>query len=433
LTIFFRRVEVEGLERVPAGRPLLIVANHVNGLIDPLLLLGKLPLHPRMLGKSTLWEIGILHPFLGLFGVLPVYRRQDEGADPKRNLDTFARCHDELEVGGSISLFPEGTSHSEPALVPLKTGTARIALEAEAQRGPLGLLILPVGLTYEAKERFRSRALVQVGDPIDPASELALYPTDPTQAVRSLTARVAEALHAVTLNFGSWDEARHVALAAEIYAHPELDVPRKLRLADELSLRRIFLDGYEEMRERFPEEVRRARLAVEGYEEILSAGGLRDAQVAATYPVRPVLRFLWRSLGTILLSLPLAVVGTVLNWLPYRLAGIVARRVRELPDQQATYKLVSAVVLFPGTWLVESLAVGLLGGIKAAGLMALLAPASGWAALRAQDGLRRLRLETRAFLLLRTRGRFSAELRARRRQALEAIRNLVELYRGPAA
>src|SRR4051812_1585085 len=109
LKVFFREVEVVGAERIPRDRPLVLVANHVNGLIDPLLLMGPLPVMPRFLGKSTLWKIWILRPFLNLAGAIPVYRRQDHGADPSRadpsrNAETFARSHDLLARGGVLAV-----------------------------------------------------------------------------------------------------------------------------------------------------------------------------------------------------------------------------------------------------------------------------------------------------------------------------------------
>jgi glycerol-3-phosphate O-acyltransferase / dihydroxyacetone phosphate acyltransferase len=171
LRIFFRRVEVVGRERLPAGRPLVVVANHVNGMVDPLLILASLPVVPRFLGKHTLWRNPVLLPFLLLGGVIPVYRRREMGADTSKNLETFARCHELLARGGSVALFPEGTSHSDPALAPLRTGAARIALESAAQHPGLGVLVVPVGLTFEAKGTFRSRALVEIGEPIDPLAE----------------------------------------------------------------------------------------------------------------------------------------------------------------------------------------------------------------------------------------------------------------------
>ena len=89
LRLFFRDVEVVGRERIPRGVPLLLVANHVNSLIDPILVMGYLGVRPRILAKSTLWRHPVVAPLLMLAGAVPVYRRQDD-ADVSRNLDTFA-------------------------------------------------------------------------------------------------------------------------------------------------------------------------------------------------------------------------------------------------------------------------------------------------------------------------------------------------------
>ncbi|HEY4565187.1 MAG TPA: 1-acyl-sn-glycerol-3-phosphate acyltransferase, partial [Thermoanaerobaculia bacterium] len=101
LKAFFREVEAVGAERIPLHRPLVLVANHVNGLIDPILLMGPLPVVPRFLAKSTLWKNPLVRPFLDLAGAIPVYRRQDEGSDPAKNAETFSRSHELLAQGGA--------------------------------------------------------------------------------------------------------------------------------------------------------------------------------------------------------------------------------------------------------------------------------------------------------------------------------------------
>ena len=57
----------------------------------------------------------------------------------------------------------EGKSHDEPGLAPLKTGAARMALEAMTSGSAPDLAIVPIGLVFERKEAPRSRVLVQVG------------------------------------------------------------------------------------------------------------------------------------------------------------------------------------------------------------------------------------------------------------------------------
>ena len=98
LGVFFRRIELVGAEHIPQGRPLMVVANHVNGLIDPAVLMAALPFRPRFLAKSTLWKHPMVRPFLDLAAAIPVFRRQDAGVDTSRNADMFAACHEVLRA-----------------------------------------------------------------------------------------------------------------------------------------------------------------------------------------------------------------------------------------------------------------------------------------------------------------------------------------------
>ncbi len=428
---FFRRIEIVGEARIPRDRPLVLVGNHVNSLIDPLLFVATLPVMPRFLAKSTLWGKPLMRPILALAAAVPVHRRQDEGVDPAKNLETFARCHELLARGGSIALFPEGISHNEPALAPLRTGAARIVLEAEARFGPLGTRIVPVGLVFDDKQRFRSRVLVEVGEPLDPAPEVERYATDPQGVVRALTERIEKALRRVTLNYGSWEEAALVGRAADLFARPGLALPLDRTLAEESTLHRRFIEGYEDLRQRFPERTARAAAAVAEYDRLLKTAGLTDELVAARFPIPSVLRFLARSLPGLVLAAPFAVVGTVLNWVPYRLAGWISRQVAWEPDVAATYKLYPSLVLFPVTWLAEAAAAAWAWGLWAGVGVLAAAPVLGWIALRFHDRRRSLAAEARAYWLLATRQRLADELRRRRRAAHEAVMALAELALRP--
>lgn len=426
---FFRRVEVVGLGRIPRGRPLILVGNHVNSLIDPLMFVAFLPVLPRFLAKSTLFLKPHLRPILALAGAVPVYRRQDEGVDTAKNLETFARCHELLAAGGAIGIFPEGISHSEPALAPLKTGAARITLEAEERFPGLGVAIVPVGLMWDEKERFRSRALVEVGEPIDPSPEVASAAEDEPAAVRALTARIEAGLKAVTLNYGSWEEAALIGRAADLFGRPALALPTDRTLAEDFSLHQRFIEGFAELRERFPARTGKAAEAVAAYDRLLETAGFTDEQVAARYPLPTVLRSLVRLLIKLLFGLPLALAGTVLNWVPYRLAGFIGRKVGTEPDIVSTYKLFPSLVLFPLTWAVTAGLAGWWWGPWAALAGLFAAPLCGWVALRFHDRRASLQRGVRAYWLLATRHRLAEELRRRRKLAYDEITALAELAR----
>ena len=412
LGVFFRRLEILGAERLPASGPLVVVANHQNGLVDPVVLLATLRRPVRFLAKSTLWRIPLLGPLLDLAGAIPVFRPGDPGADPARNVEAFAHCHDLLAAGGAVAIFPEGTSHDRPALQPLKTGAARIAVEAETCRGPLGVRIVPVGLLFEEKTSFRSRALVVIGEPLAAGPAAA---ADEPAAVRALTEAVAEGLRRVTLNFASWDQARLVERAARLFA----DETEGRSLAAAFSRQQALLAGSGEVAAHDPARLAALAGAVAHYDRLLRATRLTDAQVAASPRLLSAFRFLLRSLAGLGLRLPLALLGSAANALPYQLARLAALAVRREPNQVATYKLFPSLLLYPATWAGEALLAGRFLGGWAALAVLLAAPAAGWVALRYLEEQQRLRREVRAFLLLRTRRSLHALLRTRR----EAIRS----------
>jgi glycerol-3-phosphate O-acyltransferase/dihydroxyacetone phosphate acyltransferase len=416
LRLFFREVEVLGLERLPGEGPLILVSNHVNGLIDPLLLIGPLPRTPRFLAKSTLWKNPVIRPLLGLAGAIPVYRRQDQGTDPSKNLEAFERCYEILGKGGAIALFPEGKSHSEPQLQPLKTGAARIALETVRRFPGCGLQVVPVGLLFDAKQAFRSRALVEVGEGVDPEG-----------GVEALTDRIDDALRDVTLNYETWEEARILGRSADLYrtGHPEL--PGKGTLAAGVEVRRAALERYRTLRQESPEKVEAAVEAVRRYDDLLRACRLRDDQVGAAYPPSPVLRFVATTLLRLVVLLPLALLGTVLNYPVYRLIGVLVPRLTRDPDQGATYKVFGALLFFPLFWIALAF-LGwrfLPGSARWAALaLPLLAPFLGALALRFHDRRVRFLNEARAFLLLKSRKRLAEELRERRAEVMRWVEDL---------
>src|SRR5207244_5145757 len=130
LRVFFRRIEVSGSAHVPARGPVMFVLNHPNALVDPAFLLCLAPRRVSFLAKSPLFRMPILGYLVRALDCLPVYRQQDEGEDVSKNREMFVAARKLLSRGGTIGICPEGVSHDEPRLRPIKTGAARIALGA---------------------------------------------------------------------------------------------------------------------------------------------------------------------------------------------------------------------------------------------------------------------------------------------------------------
>lgn len=374
----------------------------------------------------------VLRTLLDLGGVIPVYRRQDEGTDPGKNQETFAKCHEELARGGAVALFPEGISHDAPHLAQIKTGAARIALEADERFGPLGTFIVPVGLTFEEKGTFRSRALVQVGEPIEIAPWrarcVAASQDQARQVVRELTDAVRDGLAEVTLNYPSHDDARAIERASELLAREELELPARLALDEAFALRQVFIEGALKLEERLPERVGGIRKRIARYDEELARLRVRDDQVAARYRGADVGLYLLGSASLLLFWLPLAAVGTAIHFVPYRLCGVIApfTKTEDLP---ATMKLFSGFFLFPITWLVVC---GLTWGAAGWGwalLMALVTPVSGFFAMLFHERHEHFWDEVESYLSLKLRPARAARLRREREQLRGEIEEMARLER----
>jgi glycerol-3-phosphate O-acyltransferase / dihydroxyacetone phosphate acyltransferase len=454
LRVFFRRIEVVGAERVPRRGGCLFVLNHPNGLVDPVFLLCFAPRRVSFLAKSPLFRMPVVGFFVRALDSIPVYRRQDEGADTSRNRETFARAAALLRRGGNLAICPEGASHSEPYLLPLKTGAARIALgaasaEAEARTSgrasqqterarsqsehalsqpehalpdvrasaSLDLKIVPVGLYYTAKTTFRSGALLYFGEPIGVSSvEPDAQGEPPREAVHELSDRIATALRSLTLNADRHEALAVVARAERVFSSG--DEEEEPSLERELRRRRRFVEGYAFHRRHSPERLEVLEKRLRQYEEELEQAGIEDPRrlSAATVSEYARARTILSRVLLFALVAPLAAAGTLLHYPAYTLAGTLATRLsRDGDDVLSTFKIAAAMLLFPLTWLAAASALYFVAGWRVALAALLCAPLSGYVALRTREEFDRFVAGARvALFFVRQRSFFRRLLEERR-------------------
>jgi 1-acyl-sn-glycerol-3-phosphate acyltransferase len=363
----------------------IIVTNHPNMLMDPLLALRGAERRVRILAKAPLFEIPVFASVLRSLDTLPLYRVQDHPDQLQRNVVAFKEAVESLTRGDTLLMFPEGKSHSEPALAPLKSGVARMALEAEDSSGwKLGVKIVPLGLTYYRKHRFRSRVVMGVGEAIEVGDWRNLYAEDRTAAARSLTAAVASALQQQTLNLSDESDRRLIETADLIYARAKglAEWRERESLSDRLPRLRQFAEQFAWLKVSDPERWEELSLDLRNYTRRLKDLGGGDAEVPPRYLARRVLRYVVREGAVLGFTLPLAALGVIAWYVPYFLTGLVSRLMKPPIETIATVKLLAGIVLYPFAYLGWiALAVGL-GGVLAGIIVAAVLPFLGYAALR---------------------------------------------------
>jgi 1-acyl-sn-glycerol-3-phosphate acyltransferase len=218
LNAYFRRIERFRVERIPDRGPVLLVANHPGSLIDAFLVGTSLGRPVHFVASVVLFRLRPVARLLSRCGVIPVNRKRDDPSKMATVMQTFEACYAVLETGGAVGIFPEGLTYDDDRLKPVKTGAARMALELEHRHGArLGLRIVPIGLTYSAKERYRSDVLVHVGEPLAAAPFLARYDEQPKRCVRELTEEIERRLRALILDLPSLEHERIVRAVKRLY------------------------------------------------------------------------------------------------------------------------------------------------------------------------------------------------------------------------
>lgn len=153
----------------------------------------------------------------------------------------FKEAYNVLANDGCICIFPEGTSHDRPDFIKLKAGIAFMSLGAMAEYNCKNVRIVPVGLNYYNREKFRSEVNIEFGKPFEVPTQWAEeFKTNKREVTEKLLKEVESRMKAVTLVAPSIEELRAILLFRSVY------VPKSLKLSPTQvsELNKRFIKGY---------------------------------------------------------------------------------------------------------------------------------------------------------------------------------------------
>ncbi len=204
MRVYFGKVYIDGLEKVPKDKPLILAANHQSAFIEPVLLGGimSFPVHFITRGdifvKRFMW-------FFKSTNQIPIFRFQDGFSSMKKNMDSFQYVYDALKKGARVIIFCEGHMKWEKKLHSLQLGAARMALGAYMQDRDLDIYVVPIGINYEDHLTFRRYVKISFAEPIRLKDHTADVDKSQRQALKSVTEELGKRLKPEVIHIGTED------------------------------------------------------------------------------------------------------------------------------------------------------------------------------------------------------------------------------------
>ncbi|KAI8334851.1 hypothetical protein EDC96DRAFT_525250 [Choanephora cucurbitarum] len=350
---FFSDIKLEDVENVPSdSRPLIVAATHHNMIVDPAVLSVTFPRQRRLhyWAKDSMFKNPYAAAFLNDCGVVPVDRTT------KNNAKLYAATFEVLKLGEAVAVFPEGTSHTLPRLGAFKDGTSFAALEYakinQEQNLNMPAPILPVGIVYPEKSKYRSAVIVKYGKPITVEPLLSLYLEDPKKAAKQLTKLTEEAIEKITVNSPDWD-SKHSADMARWLLFPGEHGTMK----DYIPVTQSLINAMNALAEK-DIEIARLQKSLIAYKLELESLSLKDSQIAKynekeITAITTTVQLLKRTAAS-LIDLPLFLPGLVAH-MPLYVAGYLAGHFEIYEEVRAQNKIFFGMLLVPVIYLITFL------------------------------------------------------------------------------
>lgn len=352
LRVFYKTFQIQNKERIPTKGPVLIVSNHPNTFMDPVIIASTVRPQVYFLAMGSLFTSKFVRWILKQLHMIPIQRKNDTNKVKVDNREVFKKCYEFLGKKGCILIFPEGVSIKARRLQPIKSGAARIALGAEAEHNfQLGLKIMVVGLNYSRHESFRSDVLVNVGETIDVKEFAQKYAENQEETIQELTALIKQRLENETI-ITHTDEQDALAKQIEMIYKPQLfaDIPSEnVREEEDFLISKAIVDAVQYFEEKQPERVQSFQPQINAYLRNLKRLNLNDEVFSKTKRKGNVLSESIISALYFLIGFPFFLYGLINNYVPYIIPSHIAARIVKWTDTDeytAPVMMTSGVLTF---------------------------------------------------------------------------------------
>lgn len=350
IRFYYKEIKIINKSNLLDHGPCIYIANHPNTLMDAWMIgyVSKMPIY--FMAKGTLFSSSFKSKILRSLNMIPINRRGDELAKGVSNAASFESCYQILKEGKCLLIFPEGTSFLERHLRELKSGTARIALEAEHRNAnKLAIKIIPLGLNYIDADRFRSRVLIHIGKAISLENYYNEYEKNQSLAAKKLTELFRIRLEQVLVSSSEKEDELLVEDLYAIFSSKYIKNNSKGAEGDYQLLKQI-RDKINELSITEPWKINEIKSILLELKSKLSQYEIRSDFLDRRFRMRMFLRQIVVSLLFLLIGLPIFIFGIIHNIIQYKLTDLLVPRLTNDIEYYAPLSVLVGLILYPLTY-----------------------------------------------------------------------------------
>jgi 1-acyl-sn-glycerol-3-phosphate acyltransferase len=194
---YFKTIKIYGVANVPKDKPVLLLGNHQNALLDALLIAAQCGRFPYYLTRASVFKKSLVSRILKSLNMLPVYRIRDGWNKISQNTAIFETCSNLLANNEAVAMFPEGSHDLVRRVRPLSKGFTRIVFDTLEKYPKLDLQLVPVGLNFKNATHFPDSTAMYFGEAISAKSFIS---DNRNEDVKKLKEKIANQLSELTTN-----------------------------------------------------------------------------------------------------------------------------------------------------------------------------------------------------------------------------------------
>lgn len=361
LFFFFKKIVVSGKKNLLNNGPLIVVVNHPNTFMDPLIIASLMKQQIGFLGNAGIFSNSFFTRILSYFHVIPIFRKKDikPGIKPNNN-QSFSKCHEYLDKKGTILIFPEGNSYYELKLREIKTGTARIALSYQSVKNlDADLKILPISLDYSDSIQFRSMVSVTISEPILLEDHEKTYLEDEIKGVLKLTDTIRRKLEKYIPTTSNKEQEQFLLKSHKFYTtfnepksglhlNPKQSLASRAQISKSLKLlRKNNFNLYAD-----------TEMKVHLFFDLLNEENLTPGFFTDRFHKKNSYLVFINYMGKFALLAPIYLFGLISNYIPYILPSFIFKTLKLDIEYKTPTQMVAGLFIFPLFYWLEIKLIG---------------------------------------------------------------------------